>query len=112
MLALYLAGIADRYKERFQAAAPSIRFVEGKTGLDAIEEADIVVACFEIDTAYYETAFEIGMAKALGKRVILIDEMPSDARSLDMLRASCDARFDTLDKGIKMIQTLNVLAAR
>ncbi len=61
---------------------------------------------------YYILALEIGMAKALGKRIILVDESIPHDRAFDMLRATADARFETLDQGIKMIQTMNVLAAR
>ena len=79
--------------------------------LAGINDCDLVVANLEEQNpSGYNLAFEIGYAKALGKKIILIDEKSFKDRNLErylgMLRSSSDIVFDTLEDTIKYLKTL------
>jgi nucleoside 2-deoxyribosyltransferase len=77
--------------------------------LNAIRESDWVFAYLEkSNRGGYALALEIGFAKALGKKVLLIDEKSVEsemvARRFAMLHICADACFDSLDAGIAFLR--------
>lgn len=74
-----------------------------KWDLDAIRACDIVLGYMEpTNPGGYSLALEIGFARALGKRVILIDQIEdsSVSRYFEMVRQCSNHVFKTLDGAI------------
>ncbi|MES9902676.1 MAG: nucleoside 2-deoxyribosyltransferase domain-containing protein [Sedimenticola sp.] len=74
--------------------------------LAAIDQSDIVLAYMEASNpGGYALALEIGYAKALNKRIILVDEHSSKTREryFEMVRYVSDKRFNTLDEAIRFL---------
>lgn len=82
--------------------------------LEAIRASDWVVAYLEkTNPGGYALALEVGFAKALGKRVILVDEKSQgDARlrrKLGMVWATADVTFDDFEKALEFLRTFEGL---
>lgn len=83
--------------------------------LEGIRRSDWVLANFEAtNPGGYNLALEVGYAKALGKRIILIDEKgsadPSVRRYTSMLHACSDFTPQSLDEAISFLQKLISIA--
>jgi hypothetical protein len=79
--------------------------------LEAIRRSDLVFAYLEAtNPGGYALALEVGFAKALGKRIILVDEKGAAdehaGRSLGMAHAVADVSFRTFDEGFQYLQLL------
>lgn len=75
--------------------------------LDAIRASDIVLGYMEsTNPGGYSLALEIGYAHALGKTVLLIDEIidPSVSRYFEMVRQCSDCIFTTLAQAIAYLR--------
>jgi hypothetical protein len=78
--------------------------------LEAISRCDVVLAYFESDNPTgYALALEVGYAKALNKKVVLVNErsgvMPEFARAIAMVRAAADVYFTTLRQGTEYLRS-------
>jgi len=76
--------------------------------LAAIRGSDYVLAYMEEDNpGGYELALELGYAKALGIKSLLIEEHPSDQRrrAFDMVREVADYRFKNLFDAIEFLRS-------
>lgn len=83
--------------------------------LEAIRNCDILFGYFEIDNpGGYALALEVGFAKALGKRIIFVDEKsPVDENikhHLGMLHAAADTVVYDLQQGIALLRSLSQLS--
>ena len=79
--------------------------------LEAIQRSDWIFAYLEANNpGGYALAAEIGYAKALGKRVLLVNEKRGDdernGRYFDLLSATCDLEFTSLAEGIEFLRKL------
>ena len=79
--------------------------------LEAIRRSDLIFGYLEpTNPAGYSLAFELGYAKALGKRVILVDEKSAGdehtQRYMGMVQASADVFFESFDEAVKFMQQL------
>lgn len=79
--------------------------------LAAIRRSDVVFAYFErSNPAGFSLALEVGYAHALGKLIILVDEMSHGgdmpARYLDMLREVSNKVYTSLDDALKFLSRL------
>src|SRR3546814_759550 len=69
-----------------------------KWDLDAVRQADIVLANMEASNpGGYALALEVGFAKALGKRIFMVDQIedPSVKRYFEMVRQCSELVFPT-----------------
>lgn len=76
--------------------------------LDAIRASDIVLGYMEsTNPGGYSLALEIGFARALGKSVLLVDEIkdPLVSRYFEMVRQCSDQVFTTLAQAIENLRT-------
>jgi hypothetical protein len=83
--------------------------------LDGIRRCDWLLANFEAtNPGGYNLALEIGYAKALGKRIVLIDAKgasdPGVRRYTGMLHVCADADVESLDEAIAFLQKLRPVA--
>jgi nucleoside 2-deoxyribosyltransferase len=88
----------DPSQHKIQDAAEYTRW-----DLDAIRASDIVLAYMEsTNPGGYSLALEIGFAHALGKAVLLVDEIkdPSVSRYFEMVRQCSGQVFTTLAHAI------------
>jgi nucleoside 2-deoxyribosyltransferase len=115
---VYLAGgFHSGWQDLVKARTSNLRFFDPREykldaaelytawDLNAIRESDWVFAYLEkSNPGGYALALEIGFAKALGKKILLIDERSieseMEARRFAMLHICADACFDSLDAGI------------
>jgi hypothetical protein len=79
--------------------------------LEALRKSDLVFAYLEAtNPGGYALALEVGFAKALGKRIILIDEKSVSGEQhrqhLSMLRAVADVSFETFEDGVNYLKML------
>ncbi|GHC42504.1 hypothetical protein GCM10010096_11650 [Alcaligenes pakistanensis] len=77
--------------------------------LDAIRQADIVLANMEASNpGGYALALEVGFAKALGKRIFMVDQIedPSVKRYFEMVRQCSDLVFPTLSEALGYLVSL------
>lgn len=106
------------------AAVPQFTFFDPRThpamadealytlwDLEAIRQSDLVFACLEAtNPSGYGTALEVGYARALGKHIIVVDELDEKRkRYLGMVRASANVVFKTLEDGIAFLKELECL---
>lgn len=71
--------------------------------LKAIRDADVILAYMEMhNPGGYALTLEIGYAKALGKKILLIEEHPDNERrkSFDMIREVADQNFNDLGSAL------------
>lgn len=124
---VYLAGgFRSRWQDAVKMEAPRLKYLDPRIhgikakeeytvwDLDAVRKSDYVFAYLEAtNPAGFALALEIGFAKALGKRVILVDEKsaadPSVARYLEMITATSDLSFTSLPDGIQFLKKLELL---
>lgn len=109
-----------------KASFPDLRFADAsKHGLveersytvwdlEAIERAHWVFAYLEKDNpGGYALSLEVGYARALGKRIILVDEKsPTDPKLADLLgmvRACAHVSFETLEQGTEFMARIEGL---
>jgi hypothetical protein len=121
---VYLAGgFHSGWQDRVMGAVNRFSFYDPRThklqepreytlwDLEAIRKSDIVFAYLEItNPAGYALALELGYAKALGKRIILVDEKsPANEqtkRYLGMICAIADTSFETFEEGLNYLKVL------
>jgi len=82
--------------------------------LEAIRNCDILFGYFEADNpGGFALALEVGFAKALGKRIIFVDEKSrSDDQMkhyLGMVHAVSDTVIDDLEQGIALLRSFALL---
>lgn len=116
---IYLAGgfrsgwqklAADRLP-RFELLDPSLHNIEDpaeytRWDLNAIQQCDIVLANMEpSNPGGYSLALEVGFAKALAKKIILVDQLASlpVSRHFEMVRQCSDRVFSTLDAALEFL---------
>ncbi|MCW8112066.1 nucleoside 2-deoxyribosyltransferase domain-containing protein [Yersinia intermedia] len=78
--------------------------------LNAIEHSDILLANMESSNpGGYALALEVGYAKALGKQIILVDQIENDMikKYFEMVRQCSDHVFDSLDDALNYILECN-----
>ncbi len=78
---------------------------------EAIRQSDWIFANLETtNPGGYNLALEVGFARALGKRVIVVDEKSSGSqavsRQLSMLRSSADVYFESFQEAIAYLGTV------
>ena len=81
--------------------------------LEAIRASDWLLAYLEdTNPGGYALALEVGFAKALGKRIILVDEKSAvdevAARYLAMVRATADLTFENLEEAVQFLASWDV----
>jgi nucleoside 2-deoxyribosyltransferase len=126
-LTIYLAGgFPSGWQDRVKEAASQFRYFDPRShrlqhkerytmwDLEAIRRSDWVFAYLEASNpGGYALAAEIGYAKALGKRVILVNEKRGSeqqaTRYFDMLSATSDVEIVTLAEGIEFLQKLEAI---
>jgi nucleoside 2-deoxyribosyltransferase len=123
-LTVYLAGgfhsgwqdVVKKRIQRFAFLDPREHGLRDPTqytlwDLEAIRRSDLVFAYLEsTNPAGYSLAFEVGFAKALGKRIILVDERSAlderTKRYMGMVQASADVLLESLDEGVNLMTQL------
>jgi nucleoside 2-deoxyribosyltransferase len=73
--------------------------------LDAIRMSDVVFANMEAtNPGGYSLALEVGFAKALGKRIVLVDGLGLQPRSryFDMVRQCADEVYESIDEALEL----------
>ena len=78
--------------------------------LKAIQNSDVILAYMEKDNpGGYALALEIGYAKALGKKILLVEEHKDKDRQkyFEMVRAVADCTFPDIDNAIKYLAKIN-----
>ncbi len=80
-----------------------------KWDLNAIKESDLIIAYMEKgNPGGYALSLEIGYAKALGKRILLIDEHDNRQRQryFEMVREVSDQCYESFDYFIENIESI------
>jgi nucleoside 2-deoxyribosyltransferase len=80
--------------------------------LEAIRQCDIVFAFLEANNpGGYALSLELGYAKALNKIIIFVDEKTASLKKpyFDMLRAASTEVFNSLDEGIRFMESLKTI---
>lgn len=118
---VYLAGgMKDGWQDYFLDACPNVQFFDPrKTGLtdpadytkwdlEHVSKADVVLACMDsTNPSGYGLSVEIGYAKALGKRVIFIDNVTDwRSRYFDMHRQVADFCTGSFERAAEWILEL------
>ena len=105
------------WQDKVKAVSPRFTFLDprahglkdsleyAKWDLAAVRASDVVVAFLELSNpSGIGLALEVGYARALGKRIILIDEKSAadevTARHFAIVRACADVVFDDFDGGL------------
>lgn len=114
---IYLAGgfksnwqaqVAARMAGVFELLDPSAHSIQDPSeytrwDLEAVRQSDIVLANMEASNpGGYSLALEVGFAKALGKRIIMVDQIedPSVKHYFEMVRQCSERVFPTLDEAL------------
>lgn len=120
---VYLAGgfrskwqaqVAARLAGSFELLDPSAHDILDpaeytRWDLKAVRESDIVLANMEASNpGGYSLALEVGFAKALDKRIIMVDQVkePSVKRYFEMVRQCSDRVFPTLEDALDHLLSL------
>lgn len=124
---IYLAGgFHSGWQDKVKLLAPRFNYFDPRGhglqnnaeytiwDLEAVRRCNWVFAYLEpTNPGGFALALEIGYAKALGKRVIFVDEKssidPQAGRYLAMIKAASDTVFDKLDDGIDFLKKLERL---
>jgi len=121
---IYLAG---GFRSKWQAEAiarlagsfelldPSMHNIQDpaeytRWDLEAVRQSDIVLANMEASNpGGYSLALEVGFAKALGKKIFMVDQIeePSMSRYFEMVRQCSERVFPTLREALDHLLTLN-----
>jgi nucleoside 2-deoxyribosyltransferase len=121
---IYLAGgfksnwqaqVAASLAGSFELLDPSAHNIQDpaeytRWDLEAVRHSDIVLANMEASNpGGYSLALEVGFAKALGKRIFLVDQVenPSVKRYFEMVRQCCERVFPTLAAALDHLSSLN-----
>lgn len=121
---IYLAGgfrsnwqaqVINRLGGSFELLDPSAHNIQDpaeytRWDLEAVRESDIVLANMEAtNPGGYSLALEVGFAKALGKRIIMVDQIedPSVRRYFEMVRQCCECVFPTLADAIDHLLSID-----
>jgi nucleoside 2-deoxyribosyltransferase len=121
---IYLAGgfrsewqaeVAARLSGLFELLDPSTHNIQDpveytRWDLEAIGQADIVLANMEASNpGGYSLALEVGFAKALGKRIFLVDQIKdlSVRRYFEMVRQCSERVFSTLGEAVDHLASLD-----
>lgn len=78
--------------------------------LEAVRESDIVLANMEASNpGGYSLALEVGFAKALGKRIFMVDQVrdPSVRRYFEMVRQCSERVFPTLGEALDHLSLID-----
>ena len=114
---IYLAGgfrsnwqaqVAARLAGAFELLDPSSHNIQDpaeytRWDLEAVRQSDIVLANMEASNpGGYALALEVGFAKALGKRIFMVDQVedPSVKHYFEMVRQCSERAFSTLDEAL------------
>ncbi|MGA3959682.1 nucleoside 2-deoxyribosyltransferase domain-containing protein [Ralstonia nicotianae] len=120
---IYLAGgfrsnwqekVAQRLTNSYELLDPSAHGIQDpaeytRWDLDAVRQADIVLANMEASNpGGYSLALEVGFAKALGKRIFMVDQIedPSVRRYFEMVRQCSERVFPTLGEAMEHLASL------
>jgi nucleoside 2-deoxyribosyltransferase len=122
---LYLAGgFHSGWQDSIKSSVSNFNFIDPRIhnlnnetlytlwDLDAIRQCDWIFAYLEkTNPGCYALSLEIGFAKALGKRILLVDEKSSSdeysMRYLKMVRASSDVIFDSFEEALEFMNSLS-----
>lgn len=121
---VYLAGgfksnwqaqVAASLAGSFELLDPSAHNIQDpaeytRWDLEAVHQSDIVLANMESSNpGGYSLALEVGFAKALGKRIFLVDQVedPSVKRYFEMVRQCSERVFPTLAEALDHLSSLN-----
>lgn len=121
---IYLAGgfrsnwqavVAARLADSFELLDPSAHNIQDpaeytRWDLEAVRQSNIILANMEASNpAGYSLALEVGFAKALGKRIFLVDQVenPSVHRYFEMVRQCSERVFPTLEEAIDHLLSLD-----
>ncbi len=121
---IYLAGgfrtnwqaqVATRLAGSFDLLDPSAHNIQDpaeytRWDLEAVRQSDIVLANMEASNAGgYSLALEVGFAKALGKRIFMVDQIedPTVKRYFEMVRQCSERVFPTLGEALDYLLTLH-----
>lgn len=121
---VYLAGgFHSGWQQKVIVAIPAVQFKDPRThglkdkaaytlwDLEAIRDCDLLFAYLEASNpGGYALALEVGFAKALGKRIIFVNEKhtadSSEGRALHMVEATADITFKSFDEGLIMLSKM------
>lgn len=121
---IYLAGgfrsnwqaqVAARLAGSFELLDPSAHNIQDpaeytRWDLEAVRQSDIVLANMEASNpGGYSLALEVGFAKALGKRIFMVDQIeePSVRRYFEMVRQCSERVFPTLGEALDHLLSLD-----
>jgi len=125
-LKIYLAGgFHSGWQDIVNGALPTLQFFDPREhklqatdqytlwDLDAVRRSDFVLAYLEHENpGGYALSLEVGFAKALGKRIVLVDEKSSDpklAKHLAMIRECADVKAESLDEAIAFLRQMGTV---
>ncbi len=120
---IYLAGgfrtnwqaqVVVRLEGSYELLDPSAHNIQDpaeytRWDLEGVRQSDIVLANMEASNpGGYSLALEVGFAKALGKRIFLVDQVedPSVRRYFEMVRQCSELVFPTLGEAIDHLLSL------
>jgi nucleoside 2-deoxyribosyltransferase len=121
---IYLAGgfgsnwqaqVAARLARSFELLDPRAHNIQDpveytRWDLEAVGQSDIVLANMEASNpGGYSLALEVGFAKALGKRIFMVDQIedPSVRRYFEMVRQCSERVFPTLDEALDHLLSID-----
>jgi nucleoside 2-deoxyribosyltransferase len=107
--------VAARLAESFELLDPSAHNIKDpaeytRWDLEAVRQSNIILANMEASNpAGYSLALEVGFAKALGKRIFLVDQVenPAVRRYFEMVRQCSERVFPTLDEAVDHLLSLD-----
>jgi len=120
---IYLAGgfrsnwqaqVATRLAGSFELLDPRAHGIQDpaeytRWDLEAVRQSDIVLANMEASNpGGYSLALEVGFAKALGKRIVMVDQIEerSVRRYFEMVRQCSERVFPTLGEALEYLLSL------
>ena len=124
---VYLAGgFQSGWQEKLKTAFPKVEFKNPRAhglkdkaqytlwDLEAIRRCDIVFAYLEAgNPGGYALSLEVGFAKALGKRIVFVNEKgaadPEAGRALHMVEAAADVHLKTFEEGLNLLGKMSEL---
>ena len=121
---IYLAGgfrsnwqaqVVARLAGSFELLDPSAHNIQEadeytRWDLEAIRQSDVVLANMEASNpGGYSLALEVGFAKALGKRIFMVDQVkdPSVRRYFEMVRQCSECVFPTLGEALDHLLSID-----
>jgi nucleoside 2-deoxyribosyltransferase len=121
---IYLAGglrsnwqaqVAARLAMSFELLDPSAHNIQDpveytRWDLEALRQSDIVLANMEASNpGGYSLALEVGFAKALGKRIFMVDQVqdPAVRRYFEMVRQCSERVFPTLGEALDHLLSID-----